>query len=108
MVAIAKDDFAIESWQRDLEAAGIEPEIRIGDPAMAGTTTGSGRGYVSPMPALVSYPVYVRARDRRAARAIIARSPELRGPGIDRDTVLGAVAVVSATMLGVLVILLRA
>jgi hypothetical protein len=107
MVAVAKDDSTIESWQRDLEAAGIESEVRLGDPAMAGITVGAARGYVSPVATLVSFPLYVRARDRRAARTVLAQSPELEGPSIDRNAVIGAVAVVGATVLGVLVILLR-
>ncbi len=107
MVAIAKDDFTVESWQHDLEAAGIESQVRLGDPAMAGITVGAARGYVSPVATLVSYPLYVRARNRRAARSILAESPELQGPRLDRNAVLGAVAVVGLTLLGVLVILLR-
>lgn len=107
MVAIAKDDFTVESWQHDLEAAAIESEVRLGDPAMAGTTVGAARGYVSPVATLVSFPLYVRARDRRAARTVLAQSDELKDPSIDRNAILGAIAVVGATMLGVLVILLR-
>ncbi len=109
MVAVAKDALTAESWQQLLEDAHVLAEIRMADPAIAGMPSAAARwfGNPTPIPALVSYSLYVQARDRRVARSVLAQSPELNGPNIDRNTVLGAVAVVGATMIGVLVILLR-
>lgn len=109
MVAVAKDAPTAESWQLQLDDADIAAEIRMADPAIAGMPSAAARWFANPtpIPALVSYSLYVQARDRRAAKDILAESPELQGPRLDRNAVLGAVAVVGLTLLGVLVILLR-
>jgi hypothetical protein len=60
------------------------------------------------VPSLVSYPLYVLKRDRAAARRIIGDRGGLGSMSFDRGAVIGAVSVVCLTMLGVIVVLLRA
>ncbi len=64
-------------------------------------------GYAEPAPSLYSYPLYTRIRDRRAARALLAQKAGSGGVRPDRGAIMGAVAVVALTMLGVIIVVLR-
>lgn len=110
LVAIARDEATAEAWQGLLADAGIEAQVRIDSPERAGMP---GRvsfplGYAQPGLSLFSYPLYVHPRDRRAARAVLRRKAELGAAPVDRTMVIGAVAVVAASMALVLLLLLRA
>jgi hypothetical protein len=108
MVAVAKDGRTAETWQQLLEDEDIPTEIRLGDPAIAGEPSRAaqwGRSF-SPIPSLVSYPLYVRRRDRRAARSILGEHADLGGLPVDRGVVAGALAVVGLTLLGVFLMFL--
>jgi hypothetical protein len=109
MVAVAKDTTTAEAWQRLVQAAGIEAEVRIGDPAVAGIPSPKWiLGNYEPGTGPYSYPLYVQARDRRAARAVLARKAEFGVMKLDRTAVLGAFAVLGATMITIVVIVLTA
>ena len=108
MVAVAKDATTVEGWQRLLEDAGMDAQIHIDDAALAGMPSrGTANGYIEPGGSIYSYPLYVLARDRRAARQLLAREADFGGGlRLDAGTVLGALAVVGGSLLLVVVIAL--
>ena len=64
-------------------------------------------GYAQPGLSLFSYPLYVRPGNRRRARAILGRQAELGGAPVDRTMIIGAVAVVAASLALVLLLVVR-
>ena len=107
LVAVAKDGPTAESWQRLLEEADIETQIRTGDAAMAGMPSRASwpAAHTEPMLSLYSYPLYVR--DRRTARTLLAHKAGIGSARPDRGAIMGAVTVVALTMLGVIIVVLR-
>jgi hypothetical protein len=109
LVAIARDELTAEAWQALLADEGIEAQVRIDDAAKAGmpSRTLFPLGYIEPGRSLFSYPLYVRAADRRVARQVLRDRADFSGPSIDRRAILGALAVVLGSFALVIVLLLR-